>query len=1100
MTSDEKIVPPKEQQPRSWRARRVLTEVVCVVLVAVAGGALAYQAALRPLGDQLDTRFRVVLAAFRASSMFALGHGLGDFQFGQSPALDAFYRGEVASVDPSSVAADIKTWPVYDSYSLMHYRLMHVLGWTWRLLGISTWSVNVLCAVFYASLMAVFYGLFRLAMGRVLSLFMVLFLSTSPAYLCSCQSLRDFSKAPFMLGFFMVAAMLLVRRQTGRSLFAWSVAAGAVAGVGYGFRQDMLACVPAALAAILVFSRVSGPHPFGRRLLGALGALAAFVIAGWAPISGTLRDDGSASAQALVQGVSEQAETRMDFGRASYAMHYGYADLFDFTVVNSFARRQGEHARMPGHFSAEHGRMGKRWFREVIREYPADLFSRGIASVLMLPKISRLGLDELMRLETPNQASIARFSPAHRVLAEHFAAWGVWYVIAGLVLFAFYDLRAAAGAGILVIYFAALPGLLFEFRHFFHLAFVPYWVAAAMAAWAGRLFRRVLRRQRPFFGSVPGWTLPGRVAGALLFPVAVTAGLALVLAGLWRVQAVALSPVLSKYEQAKLEAVPFREETGEKSILLCPEGGLPGLAATETLDLFESCGEYLVLDMDYDGLPTRIRTVYEGSFALDLGQVLAPHIDYPGHPCRVRLFFPVYQTVWPDGSGKSCAKFAGIEVEKNRRRMIHGLYRVVNGDAFALWPNMTVPEERGAFAGYKSGPHDRFPADLADCFHARFAGEPRVRINAEIGLAKRHPGYVPRWTDASSSEEETYERWKEAVRCVPELAPQAVADLGRFLPKCAGADTQSELQVQLHIADLTPEDVFAPTRAARLQTNLGDPAGGAERARAVLMRSPEYVFAARTLNSALAVMNAPDKRIEFWRGLHEAWPSAVLPAAHLAAALRDAGDVSGGLAILDSAAPKEDTNAEALLDLGWALAVFGRTEGGIAQIEKALGGSAGLSEPAASLCADAAEARRKAGDTPAALALFLKARDIFPKDSSYGTRAGDLLASEGDDRGALGEYLSALDAAPESACPADRVDALHKRLNDAAGRLQTWRKTAETHPEAAVPQLHLGMALEASGDAAGAESAYRRALSINPNVESESALFNRIKREMRGVQ
>ncbi len=707
------------------RVRHVLLEAVCVVLIALVGGMLVFQTALLPYGDQLEARFRVVIAAFRAPAMFALGHGMRDYDVASVPALNDFYRGKVASVNPSSVPSDIKTFPVNDSYGLMHYSLMYAIGWAWRLLGVSTWSVHVLCAVLYAALVAVMYGLFRLAMGRVMSLVIVLFLSTSPAYLFSCPSLRDFGKAPFMLGFLLIAGILLTRRQTARSLVAWSLVMGVVTGVGYGFRQDLLTCLPAAMTVILVFARVEGKRIFRWRVLAAVCTLFVFVLTGWMPISGTLKDNGSASAQALVQGSSESAEARMDFGRASYVALYEYPDLYDFTVVNAYARRQGDQEPMPGQFTPAHGRMGKRWFREELREYPADLFSRGIASALTVPKIASISLRELERDPVPNRASIERFLPFHKALAEHFALWGVWYIVAGLALFAFYDLRAATGAGLLLIYFASLPGLLFEFRHFFHLAFVPYWVVAAMAAWAGRLCWRVVRRKRPFLrGNTSGWAMPGRLAGAILLPLALVSGLALVLGGLWQIQTVTLSRLLSQYGRATMEPVPVREEVGDHDTLLRPESPLPGLAQTDKLAAFESCGDYLVLDMDYDGQPIRMRVVYEGASQWAFTHRIEPHIAYPGHPCRIHYFVPVYQTTWPEGTGVSWNRFAGVEVEKGKRNAIHGVYRVSNANEFVLWPFMTVPEERETFVDHKSGPHDRAFSALTSRLGACVFGVP----------------------------------------------------------------------------------------------------------------------------------------------------------------------------------------------------------------------------------------------------------------------------------------------------------------------------------------------------------------------------------------
>jgi tetratricopeptide (TPR) repeat protein len=716
--------------------------------------------------------------------------------------------------------------------------------------------------------------------------------------------------------------------------------------------------------------------------------------------------------------------------------------------------------------------MGKQWFREEVREYPADIFSRGIASALMLPKISALSLKELYSFNTPNQASIGRFVPLHRALAGHFAAWGLCYVLAGLMLYAFYDLRAALGAGVLLVYFAALPGLLFEFRHFFHLAFVPYWIAAAMAAWAGRMVWRAARRKKPVPEAATGWSLPRRLAGALLLPLLMVAGLALTLEVLWQVQKITVSRVLAKYEQATLEPVPIREETGEFETLLRPDAALPGLAPTDTMGAFESCGEYLVLDMDYDGLPVRMRAKYDCPDVVNFTHRMQPHINYPGHPCRIRFFFPVYQTAWPQDGGPARGRFAGVEVEKGRRGLIHGLYRVANAGEFPLWPFMTVPEERGTFAGYKSGPHDRAFTVLAARLRAFLSSDPQARIAAEIAVARNHPGYAPRLTDASSTEDETYARWKQAVQAVPELAPQAVADLKRFLPGQSSPDPAVELRVQLRIAEFMPQDRFAAIRAARLQIDLGDPAGAAERSKAILLESPESAFAARTLNEALAAMRQPEKRTVLWRELHEARPDAVGPAAQLALALWDANDAAGGQQVLDSAAPRADTDPEVLLDLGRAPHLSGQ---------------------AANSCAEAGEARSKEGDNASALVLYTKARAIGPINLAFTVRLGELKEAGGDDRGALEEFRAVVSNVPDSPRSAQRMDAIFERLNDAAGRLQAWQKIAEAHPGTAPVQMRLGLAYEAAGDSAGAEAAYRQALSLDKTLAGGSPLFDRIK-------
>jgi tetratricopeptide (TPR) repeat protein len=236
-------------------------------------------------------------------------------------------------------------------------------------------------------------------------------------------------------------------------------------------------------------------------------------------------------------------------------------------------------------------------------------------------------------------------------------------------------------------------------------------------------------------------------------------------------------------------------------------------------------------------------------------------------------------------------------------------------------------------------------------------------------------------------------------------------------------------------------------------------------------------------------MGQPERRLAAWRELHGTLPASVLFSAHLALALWEGGAAEEGLRVLDSVTPGDGTNPEVLLDLGKALATYGRIEQGMAQIDRAVGAAAYLSAQAATTCAEAAEARVKAGDNAAAVVLYAKAKSLGPLNLLSSVRLGDLREAEGDYPGALGEFRAVVGGAPEAFHSAQRIDAIYERLNDPVGRLGAWREIVEAHPGMALPLLHLGLALEASGDRAGAREALERALKINPALaEAQGAL------------
>jgi Flp pilus assembly protein TadD len=78
------------------------------------------------------------------------------------------------------------------------------------------------------------------------------------------------------------------------------------------------------------------------------------------------------------------------------------------------------------------------------------------------------------------------------------------------------------------------------------------------------------------------------------------------------------------------------------------------------------------------------------------------------------------------------------------------------------------------------------------------------------------------------------------------------------------------------------------------------------------------------------------------------------------------------------------------------------------------------------------------------------------------------------------------------------MDAILEKRGEKAARVEEWRGLAAANPDAAIPQLHLGLALEALGDMAGAEAAYCKALSLDPEAESGSACFKRVKTHREG--
>ncbi len=1104
----EETVDSKKGSRPGWM-RRWIPESICLIIVAAAAVSLVWPT-LTPFGGRVEQRFSVVMAAFHAPIMFALGHGMRDFGVGSVPEIREFIQQNIPAVDPAKVPEDIETWPVSDSYQFMHYYLLWAMGLIWRLLGVSALAIHVLCAVFYAATMLALYGLFRLVSGRAASLAAAVFMAASPAYLLSCPSLRDFSKAPFLLAVFFLIGLMLSRRRGPVAFALLSALTGLVAGAGYGFRQDLLVTVPAALAVVLVFSRIDATGFWERaawRGVSALLLAGCFCAAGMPALVGVAKDNGSASAQAFVQGVSETVESRMDFGNASYVTHYEYSDFFDFTVVNSFARRRGEIAEMPGHFSAEHGRMGKEWMREAVRAFPGDMFARGVSAALMVPKLAALSEIEVTeRLHGPNKDAVEKHLPRQLPLARHFDKYGLYYALAALVILLLHDPRTGVAASLLVVYFTAYPGLLFEFRHLFYLSFAPYWAAMALAAWA-------LRRTFRFLFSTggarpeeqdPHWRRPARRAlFAAAWPLALVAGLYGAQALLRGAQRDNVAGMLERYRAANLEPVEtLAEPTEEGGMLIRPAHPLPNFYNWDSLPAFESLGEYLAIRFERNGVPPTFRLVYEDTDPTNFSQTVTPRVEGMHQHGVITSFFPVYCLGWNAGSGWNApdaqrvarGNLVGISMSKKDFDSFHGLYRMIEPAKFDLWPFITLPESDNSFVFCKQGPQDRFLEELVVGLLAALGGGPDARLLGYIDLARRNPGHqgllnkVEQFAKSAPDQETAVKRWRWIVPALPECAGAASDDIEQFAQAAwKEGDRAGELSKRLLLAELCPENLLNLGRAAYMLAEAGRWAEAERMIRNAIRGNPEIMANADALEGMYSLKNDPGEPAAAWRALASELPSAPLPRIRLARALARGGNRPEAAAEL-AKVPENSLSTPALrLQHAWVEMLLGNPAKGRERLEKALADEPSSFGYAAGALGEAglmmAKAKNRDGVEYAKRAVEVCATDLWHK-----VRLGEVYQTLGMFDEALAAYREVMHAAPESPFTATRIDEIWQARNKPVERAEEWRKLTDSLPQAAEPRLRLARAVWDLGDLSGAVSTCQEVLRVHPD-HPEALLF-----------
>ena len=186
--------------------------------------------------------------------MIACGRGFVISQPQPPPALEAFLREQRDrfSCDELPVGQRVGT----DGLVQRPWRyLMTMVGVAWRVLGISWSGLGPLFGVLYGATIALAYGLCRLMAGRIASVASAAMFCVSSLQLANLPNLRDYAKAPITVGLVVILVALAVRARRNRDVLILSLAFGLSAGVGYGFRTDVLVDIPPFLLTVALFLR-----------------------------------------------------------------------------------------------------------------------------------------------------------------------------------------------------------------------------------------------------------------------------------------------------------------------------------------------------------------------------------------------------------------------------------------------------------------------------------------------------------------------------------------------------------------------------------------------------------------------------------------------------------------------------------------------------------------------------------------------------------------------------------------------------------------------------------------------------------------------------
>mgnify|MGYP002619905410 CR=1 FL=1 len=578
-----------------------------------------------------------------------------------SPELGPFFRREATTLDPTTIPEDILTHRPSD-WDRRHRYLYYAAAAIWWVFGISWSAMKLLPILLYGSMWPLLFRIFRLAGGRKISAVFTTLLMLTPGMIDLHWTVRDFSKGPFFLGVILIIGLILQRPMRARRLLTLALLAGVIAGIGTGFRRDLVMAILPALVAIVVMPRLLTTRPILIRAAAVALLLGAFLVAG-APIH--LEYRGLGDPHDAIMGFSRPVDGGLGVTQADY-QHLALQSDYQIhaTMVSAVRRADGEIIARQltlDEINAE----GMTLVRWLVLTYPADVLTRTLAS--------------------------ARWALSGGLPVAPGTAWLVsllGIVLPALALFVVSSANARRGIALFLVC-APLFGyiaLQFGTRHGFHLTFAPLWCMALMhTQW------KLYQRYRACKLRHPDWDTPppaflrreGQLRGALVLVLAAVV-LMLPLGAARVVQSHQVSTLIQEYLDAeRMEILTIPRPVGDDWTLFAVDPNAPEPEVPYNTVNWPFREAYLVAKFapgahDIEGVMKYETDDDPLDLSFPFWIPASPENDEPFY-----YFFPTFEN-WHIDSG-AWNRLSGVAVPNESADLFLGLYRLQQPEAFPFW-------------------------------------------------------------------------------------------------------------------------------------------------------------------------------------------------------------------------------------------------------------------------------------------------------------------------------------------------------------------------------------------------------------------------------
>ena len=595
---------------------------------------------------------------FGPAVMLACGRVFQDPDVQNAPALAAFLSQRTETVDCAAIPRQLSTTAMNPFQRSVLY-LEAAVGLIWKVAGI-TWShVDILCGLLFGALAAATYGVLRLAMSRLLALAVLVPSVTSTSNFMQVPQLRDYAKGPFLVAAMLIMGLVVIGPTDRRRAFALSALAGAVIGLGVGFRADVLIALPPFVIALAL---LAPPTVSFRARTAAIGLFVLTLAVVAFPVLRGLSAGGN-NGHVIMLGLTADFDRPLRIQPSVYEFGGRYVDSLASTTINSYAMRVGYTAPVSA-ASIEYERAAGSYLAELAATFPGDMITRVAAAIRAMPKYF---LDSSLYPPVQVQSELLRYLYSLRARAFWRIAHVAFFALAAAtVLVSAANRRAAWLIVLVMLCFAGVSAIQFHERHFFYLQFLPWWTFG--------LFAQAVVDRRQLLAALTR----ERIVQAAIF-TAIVGAIAAGAIGLSRAyQQRAASRLFGRYEaasQSVQHTAEFPAGPG-RSLIAAPEwlGRLPaGFPSIGVRFLAVRFRDDLCAPAD---LPVTIR--YDGTRRdADLSETLLVRLR-PAASAATTLFVPAY-----DWKG-DYIRFRGIELPASRTRCVSHVARVEGLDRTPL--------------------------------------------------------------------------------------------------------------------------------------------------------------------------------------------------------------------------------------------------------------------------------------------------------------------------------------------------------------------------------------------------------------------------------